>query len=73
MTTSKWIIKDWAGNVAFNGEVFASFGEARGAIDEEASVMFETEEEQNAYCEDMYAVNIDENGNELPDNGQYTA
>lgn len=23
-------------------------------------------------CEDLYAINIDENGNELPDTGQYS-
>lgn len=69
---SKWIIKDWAGNIAFKGEEFASFGDARSAIDEEAHVMFDTEEEQDAYCEDMYAINVDDDGNELPDTGQYT-
>ena len=42
---SKWIIKDWAGNIAFNGEEFKSFGDARDAITEEANVMFPDSEE----------------------------
>ena len=69
---SNWIIKDWVGNIKFNGEKFESFGEARGAINEEAYVMFpDSEDDQNAYCEDMYAINIDDNGKELPNEGQY--
>lgn len=52
----KYIVVDWMGNVMFKGEEFNSFEDARDAIDEEASVMFETEEERDAYCEDMYAI-----------------
>ena len=66
---------------------FDSFGDARAAIDEFADeitgaglpletiggVSNETKEiRMNGICEDLYAVNIDENGNELPDVGQYT-
>lgn len=85
---STWIIKDWMGNnTNLNGKTeFNSFGEARAAIDEFAywlcdlavkngKYKTDSEEYDNAFngiCEDLYAINVDENGRELPDVGQYT-
>lgn len=85
---SKWIIRDWMGNdTNLLGRVeFENFGDARAEIDKFADeitgdvpldtlggVSNETKEvRMQGICEDLYAVNVDENGKELPDIGQYT-
>ena len=66
---------------------FDSFGDARSEIDLFADeitgkglpddtlggVSNETKEVRiQGICEDLYAINVDDNGNELPDKGQYT-
>lgn len=85
----KWIIRDWMNNdVNLNGITeFASFGDARAAIDEFADeitgkglpldtlggVSNESKEiRMQGICEDLYAINVDEDGRELPDTGQYS-
>lgn len=85
---SKWIIKDWAGNDCnlLGRTEFKNFGDARAEIDRFADkvtgdtpletlggVSNETKEvRMNGICEDLYAINIDDDGNEIPDNGQYS-
>lgn len=85
---STWIIRDWAGNDCnlLGRKTFKSFADARAEIDKFADevtgntsmdtlggVSNETKEvRMNGICEDLYAINIDENGNELPDTGQYS-
>lgn len=81
---SKWIIRDWMGsgcNLLGRTE-FDSFGDARAEIDRFADDEVErttdgmTDEDKesiyNGICADLYAVNVDENGKELPNTGQYT-
>lgn len=85
---SKWIIRDWMGhdcNLRGRTE-FDSFGDARAEIDRFADeitgdvpldtlggVSNETKEvRMQGICEDLYAINVDENGKELPDTGQYS-
>ncbi len=65
---------------------FKSFGDARDEIDRFADeitgaglpldtiggVSKETKEvRMNGICEDLYAINVDDDGKELPDTGQY--
>lgn len=86
--TSTWIIRDWAGNDMnlMGKKEFENFGDAREAITEFAHSLCdeavkngkykadsaEYEEAMDGIEGDLYAVNVDENGNELPNNGQYT-
>lgn len=85
---NKWIIRDWMGNDCnlLGRTEFESFGDAREEIDRFADeitgdvpldapggVSNETKEvRMQGICEDLYAINIDENGKELPDTGQYS-
>ena len=85
---SKWIIRDWAGNNCnlLGRTEFESFADAIEEIDRFADeitgdvpletlggVSNETKEARmQGICEDLYVINIDENGNELPDTGQYS-
>ena len=85
---SKWIIRDWMGNDCnlLGRTEFESFGDAIAEIDRFADeitgdvpldtlggVSNETKEvRMQGICEDLYAVNVDKNGKELPDNGQYS-
>jgi len=75
-----WIIQDWTGR-QINDEEFDSFGDARERISELATIEADNnykhgtqdwEDLYNGVCEDLYAVNVDENGDEIPDNGQYS-
>lgn len=84
---NKWIIRDWMGNDCnlLGKTEFDSFGDARAEIDKFADeitgdvpletkggVSNETKEvRMQGICEDLYAINIDENRKELPDTGQY--
>lgn len=82
--TSTWIIRDWMGNDMnlFGQKEFNSFGEARDEIQRFADDVIgegrkgeseeSIEERKVGICEDLYAVNVDENGKELEDKGQYT-
>lgn len=82
--TSTWIIRDWMGNDMnlFGQKEFNSFGEARDEIQRFADDVVgegrkgeseeSIEERKVGICEDLYAVNVDENGKELEDKGQYT-
>ena len=85
---NKWIIRDWMGNDCnlLGRTEFESFGDARDEIDRFADeitgdvpldtlggVSNETKEvRMQGICEDLYAVNVDENGKELADIGQYS-
>lgn len=85
---SKWIIRDWAGNDCnlMGRAEFKSYGDARDEISWFANSIVatavkngkykadsvEADDAYNGICEDLYAINIDDNGNELPDEGQYT-
>lgn len=85
---SKWIIRDWMGNDCnlLGRTEFGSFGDAIAEIDRFADeitgdvpldtlggVSDETKEvRMQGICEDLYAINVDENGKELPDTGQYS-
>lgn len=74
MTT--WIIEDWAGNRVGSDE-FDNYGDAREAIYELAQIEADNnygydrmgtdgwEELYQGVCEDLYAIPVDENGNEL--------
>ena len=85
---SKWIIRDWMGNDKnlMGRKEFANFGDARGEItafawdltmqavkagkyEEDSDEQYEAMQGIEEY---LYAVNVDDNGNELPDEGQYT-
>lgn len=77
---STWIIKDWMGNVIATG--YKSFADGIDAAQtlaenwasnegydrDEADFERVTEE----YLEDLYVVNVDDNGKEIADEGQYT-
>lgn len=82
---SKWIIKDWMGNIVDLGkEKYTDFADARGAITEFAHELTETaidngkyerdsqehEESMDGIEEDLYAVYVDDNGKEIE--GDYT-
>lgn len=78
---STWVIQDWTGQEIEDG--FESFGDARARIDELATIEADNnyardieatawEELYDGICEDLYAVNLDANGNVLPDAGQYS-
>ena len=42
-------------------------------LDSKGGVSNETKEvRMQGICEDLYAINVDKNGNELPNTGQYT-
>ena len=85
---SKWIIRDWMGNDCnlLGRTEFKDFGDAideisRFADERTGDVPLETlggvsnetkEVRMQGICEDLYAINIDENGKELPDTGQYS-
>ena len=85
---NKWIIRDWMGNDTnlLGRTEFESFGDARDEIDRFADeitgdvpldtlggVSNETKEvRMQGICEDLYAINVDENGKELHDTGQYS-
>ena len=71
---SKWIIRDWMSNDCnlFGKTEFDSFGSARDEIQRFADSLTKDEDRQEGICEDLYAINVDDNGEELPDEGQYT-
>ena len=70
-----WIIKDWMSNHCYPEMKFDSFEEARDFISEVASneatkqATTKTEEEfeeiYNGICEDLYAIEVDEDGNSI--------
>lgn len=56
-----WIIEDWMSNRVFPEMVFASFLDARGYISDYAETVSEGDDyEFSAICEDLYAVQINE-------------
>lgn len=69
---STWIIQDWMSKHVFTDKTFNSYGDARDFITEYANENSKTADEMIGICEDLYAINIDDNGNVLPDEGQYT-
>ena len=79
---SKFIIQDWMGKHCYPDVSFTSFDDARDFISEvaheqciEAGLVDGTDEYEEALQGiegDLYAVNIDENGKEIEDNGQYS-
>lgn len=86
--TSTWIIRDWMGNDCdlYGKKEFKDFGDARAEIEKFAADLCDTavkngkysadsQEYEDAYsgiCDDLYAINVDENGKEIADDGQYT-
>ena len=83
---SKWIVRDWLGNDCklLKRTEFESFGDARAEIERFADeitgdvpletlggVSNETKKSRmQSICKDLYAINVDENGEALPDIGQ---
>lgn len=55
---SKWRVVTWMGQEAYDGKLFDSYLDARDYISEKASELFNTEEEQDGYQEDMYAEKV---------------
>jgi hypothetical protein len=77
---SDWIIRDWAGNDIEDG--FANFGDGIERVTElatiEADNNFNRDLEEDKWEElfegvsgDLYVLNVDDNGKELPNEGQY--
>lgn len=63
---NKFIIKDWMNNHCYTDKTFNSFEEARDFISEVASAEAgEDEDLYNGICEDLYAIEVNEEGEEV--------
>lgn len=69
-----WIIEDWMSNHVYRDKTFNSFEDARDFIsevaDEEAYKLHpedeaKREEIYNGICEDLYAIEVDKEGNKV--------
>lgn len=85
---SKWIIRDWAGNdMNLLGKTeFENFGDGIEHVHEFAKRLCDKAVENGKYkadspeyeeafegiTGDLYVLNVDDNGKELPNTGQYT-
>lgn len=72
--TEYYVIEDWMSKRLFPDKVFTSYYDARDFISEYADRLAyekypndeaKREELYNGYCEDMYAIAVDEQGDEI--------